>query len=208
MRTRLALITVLGAVALFLTPVAAQASTTSTDGPYAYSDTDNGQCGNAWATETGNRYFSKGGSNTTNTITETYKSVHWSTFAGLAPGDLQPNEDGTCDPATADTVAEGVTGNMHGTETIVVTGSPYVPGDGSCAGPGKPCTTDGYIAYHYPGATYTVTAYKFTYKEGDSGTLTTAVSNDQAWVENCPTQCANNGYDEQNYSRGNIATSE
>jgi hypothetical protein len=183
----------------------AQATTTS-DGPYSYSSIDYGQCGNAWANEAGNRSFTQGGSSNTNTIRESFTRVHWSTLAGLAPGDLQANEDGSCAVA-ADTVANGVTGSMRGYVTLIIQGAPYDAKDGTCAGQ-EACTTNNYIAYHYAGATRTDGAYKFTYRARNSGTLAVAISNDRAWVENCPTACANNGYDEQNYSQGNIATSE
>jgi hypothetical protein len=190
---------------------AATAGDAPTDGPYATTFGDHGPCGQ-WANDTLTvTYTQGGGANFGFQITTEKDKGHFLAIAGVAPGDLQPNEDASCDPNTADLVNDGVTGTVQASENLIVQG-PYSAGDGTCNGSGgsTPCDRSTYLAYHYPnsGGAYTEAAYKWTYRIPKSGTLSNAIRNDKAWIEICPTTCANNGYDDQNYSKGNITSVE
>lgn len=131
-------------------------------GPYASVSPDSGTCGNDWATDMFNRDFrvnSAQNSDGTYTITEDFKQGHFVTNAGPSPGGCETNLGGT--------LLAGVTGSMHGSFTITVTGGTYNP-DGQC-GAGD-CTTASFIAAHFgPGATYNVPSYEFHYSAGNNG---------------------------------------
>ncbi len=130
-------------------------------GPYASTSPDEGTCGNAWATDTFDRHFKVSTSpnaDGTYTVTEQFKRGSFVTIAGLSPG--------SCDTNPGGTVGAGVTGSMHGSFTIIVTGGTFTP-VGECGA--EPCTTVSFIATHFPGATYAVPTFQFHYSAGPNG---------------------------------------
>jgi hypothetical protein len=149
--------------------------------PYSYFDTDGGTCNNTWALDLGLRTFTQPTHDPAGNyaIVETFSQGHFSTVGGMSPGACD-------DPSRTNNghlVREGVPGTFFGTEHIFIQGVSFVAGDGSCNGfpssdEANQCTTDSYLAYHYPGATITVTSYTFTYKSSAAGVLAP-----KSWVE-------------------------
>jgi hypothetical protein len=158
------ILTVLGvllALAAGTTGSALAAGNTQQYGPYASTSPDSGTCGNLWATETFDRVFrvsTQPNADGTYTLVEEFKNGSFVTGAGPSPGGCETNPGGV--------VSAGVTGKMHGTFTIVVSGGTFDP-TGGCPGD---CTTADFIATHFgAGATYDVPTYEFHYSAGNNG---------------------------------------
>ena len=150
-----------------LTTAMGGANATQHYGPYNSTSPDSSTCGNDWAQDTFDRHFTvryNGGS--TYTVVEQFKDGNFTTTAGPSPGACD-----TTDGTPPGTITAGKTGAMHGYEIITVTGSQSSP-DASCiAGmPSAPCTTAGFIASHFAGAS-TVGTFFFHYSAGDQGLI-------------------------------------
>jgi hypothetical protein len=143
------------------------AMSTSTDpgtqhvGPVPSSSPDSGTCGNDWATDTFDRFFTiRQTGPGTYTVYEQFKNGTFVTAPGASPG--------ACDPSDGygpGVVSGGLDGTMHGYEIIDVTClslSPCENPNASCAG--STCnTTAGFLAEFFPTATSTVETYFFHY---------------------------------------------
>ena len=119
-------------------------------GPFHSTSPDSGTCGNNWANDTFDRFFTVSG----NHVVERFAHGSFVTLAGPSPA--------ACETHTTHVVASGVTGKMAGVFDIVVTGGTPNP-DAHCTA--ATCgTTAGFIATVYgPTATYNVTSYYFRY---------------------------------------------
>jgi hypothetical protein len=136
-------------------------------GPYASGSPDSGTCGNNWAEDTYDRHFTvHDNGDGTFTVVEQFKQGSFVTSAGASPGACD-SSDGT--PPGA--IAAGVTGSMHGYLIVTVTGL-QTSQDSSCiaGSPSAPCTTGGFLASHFAGASTTET-YFFHYAAGDQGLI-------------------------------------
>ena len=159
------LIGVVGAAllgAVILLPASAGAANTAHYGPIASTSPDSGTCGNEWATDTFDRHYEVSVTpnvDGTYSVTEQFKNGAFVTNTGASPGGCDTNPGGT--------VAAGVTGKMHGSFEIVVTGGIFDP-DETCA---TGCnTTTGFIAKVFgPDATYGVPTFSFHYSAGNNG---------------------------------------
>ena len=133
--------------------------------PIPSNSPDSGTCGNDWANDTFDRVYSadtRANADGSYSFREQFKNGTFVTMAGDSPGGCETNPGGT--------VAAGVTGKMHGSFDIEVTG-PFAPGypdfDAACA---APCYTSSFVAAVYgPGVTYDVPTYSFHYNARDNG---------------------------------------
>jgi hypothetical protein len=131
-------------------------------GPVPSSSPDSGTCGNNWAEDTFDRFFTiRQTGPLTYTVYEQFKNGSFVTNAGPSPG--------ACDASDGygpGTVTEGLTGTMHGYEIINVV-CPDV--SGPCVDPMAACdtfanacdTTAHFIAEFFPGAASSVDTYFF-----------------------------------------------
>ena len=148
--------------AAILLPASAGAANTAHYGPIASTSPDSGTCGNDWATDTFDRHYqvsvtpNVGG---TYNVTEQFKNGTFVTNAGPSAGACETNPGGT--------VAAGVTGKMHGSFEIVVTGGTFNANETCATG----CdTTAGFIAKVFgTGASYDVPTFSFHYSAGNNG---------------------------------------
>jgi len=132
-------------------------------GPFHSTSPDSGTCGNFWAEDTFDRFFRVNTSpnpDGTYTVAEQFKNGSFVTAAGPSPGGCDTNPGGT--------VGAGVTGQMHGSFVIVVTGATYDPGaecnQTTCG------TTAGFVTTVFgAGATYDVPTYLFQYNARNNG---------------------------------------
>lgn len=164
------------AVALLPAALAGAAPRTVQYGPFASTSPDSSTCGNDWATDTFDRVFkvdTQLNPDGTYTIVEDFKNGTFVTVAGNSPGGCETNPGGT--------VADGVTGKMHGSFTIVVSGGVYDPDADCSAG----CdTTAGFVATVFgESATYSVPSFIFHYSAGPNG----------QWKNASPDYGGNNG---------------
>ena len=100
---------------------------------------DSGTCGNTWATDTFNRFFrvfTTPSAPGTYTVIEEFRAGSFVTNDGPSPGACDP------DNPLGGTVAEGITGKMSGTLTIIVSNGLYDPD----ANPGPNSTTSTFIS--------------------------------------------------------------
>ncbi len=139
-------------------------------GPFPSTSLDSGTCGNNWATDTFDRFFhvqTRPNSDGTYTVTQQFKNGTFPTIGGQSPGacetDLAPVGNGG-------TLADGVTGKMQGSFSIVVTGGVYNPNavctTASCG------TTAGFVATVFglsPAVTYDVPTFLFHYNARSNG---------------------------------------
>lgn len=151
----LAVSTVVVALLAFGVTTAALAGGSDHYGPYPSGSPDSGTCGNFWAEDTFDRYYTVDSSpneDGTYTVREDFKDGAFVTNAGPSPGACQTNPGGV--------VPAGVTGRMHGYFIIVVSGGTYDP-DAVCP-PG--CTTAEFVAAFFgPTATYDIPTFLFQY---------------------------------------------
>lgn len=138
-------------------------------GPFPSSSPDSGTCGNDWAEDTFDRFFTvrQSGSNTY-AVYEQFKNGTFVTNAGASPG--------ACDLSDGygpGLVSDGLTGTMHGYFIIDVTcptAAPCFTPLATCGGSPDVCaTTAGFIATFFGPATYEVGTYFFHYT-GNDGT--------------------------------------
>jgi hypothetical protein len=127
-------------------------------------DPDSGTCGNNWATDSFNRFFTISAKNV-NTVVENFNNGHFVTVAGQSPGACQIMPAPT---GNGNMVGDGVTGTFHGHEVIVVTGGTFNPRakcrQSNCN------TTAGFIATVYgSSATFNVTSFDFDYSTPENG---------------------------------------
>lgn len=133
-------------------------------GPFASSSPDSGTCGNDWATDYFNRFFTVRQSGPTSyTVVQQFKNGTFVTNPGLSPGACEVD-----DGSSTVFVEGGLNGTMHGYFIITVTGATTYNADPNCVVTG-PCTTAGFIANHFPGATYDIPTYFFHFA-GKDGT--------------------------------------
>lgn len=149
-------------LALFVAPTFATGNIVHY-GPIASGSPDSSTCGNMWANDTFDRVFAV---NTvpnldgTYTVTEEFKKGTFVTIEGASPGGCETNPGGT--------VGAGITGKMHGSFTIIVTGGTYNPvaicTADSCG------TTAGFISTVFGNsAGYDVPSFIFHYSAGKFG---------------------------------------
>ena len=160
-------VALLGAM-IFLPSAAGAAGNTRQYGPIASTSPDSGTCGNVWATDTFDRHFKVDvtpNADGTYNVTEEFKKGTFVTNAGASPGacetSLGPIGNGS-------TVSAGVTGKMHGSFEIVVSGGTFDPNAvctvATCG------TTAGFIVTVFgPAATYDVPTFNFHYSAGSNG---------------------------------------
>jgi hypothetical protein len=140
------------------------------DGPYTSTSVDSGTCGNNWAMDLFNRNFVvtlPANGDGTYTMTETFTKGHFNTFKGASPA--------ACDGSYVNhgaTIAEGVSGKMAGSFTVIVTNG-VLDVNGSCvrADDGQ-CTTAGWVeGFFGVNATYDVPNFNFRYTARNQGLI-------------------------------------
>ncbi len=152
------------AVASFALPVFAAGNTVHY-GPFAGATPDSGTCGNNWANDTFDRFFSVNTTpnpDGTYNVTEEFKNGTFVTVAGKSPGACENGPD------NGNTVGDGVTGTMHGTFNIVVSNGTYDPNavctQSTCG------TTASFIQTVFgASATYDVPTFNFHYNADNNG---------------------------------------
>jgi hypothetical protein len=123
-------------------------------GPYASNSPDEGTCGNTWANDTFDRLYTvkTKPKNGVYNVVEQFKNGTFATLEGPSPG--------ACDTNPGGTLSGTVTGKMHGSFSLVVSGGTYNSG-ASCE---LPCHTAEFVADFFgAGATYTVPSYDLKY---------------------------------------------
>lgn len=170
MKRMLSLLALTGvfAATMFGTASASVASGgTFSDGPYTSTSPDSGTCGNNWAIDLFNRTFvvtlpASGG---VYTMKETFSKGHFNTMKGASPEACGAGTHGA-------TIAEGVSGTMGGSFTIMVSDGTFDP-NGSCVLDGDAqCTTAGWVAGFFgPTATYAIPQYSFKYTAKKQGLM-------------------------------------
>ncbi len=140
-------------------------------GLFASTSADSGTCGNNWANDTFNRFFTVN-ENDPNTVLEEFKDGTFVTTEGASPGACQSGTN------NGSTVADGIIGKFHGSFDIVVTGGAF-NSNATCS-PSTCNTTAGFIATVYgPSATYVTgaTFFEFHYSTGHNGEWKNASDN-------------------------------
>ncbi len=122
----------------------------TTFGPFhTTNDPDGGSCGQPWATNTFDRFFTvQDNSNGTFTVTQEFKKGSFITTGPTSPGACETTSQ------HGSTVNAGVTGTLHGYLKGTVSGGTYTP-NGCDANPSQCTTTAGFIAAVFPGGSYT-----------------------------------------------------
>jgi hypothetical protein len=128
-------------------------------GPFASGSPDSGTCGNDWAVDTFDRTFTASttaNANGTYNVREDFTRGFFVTAAGPSPQACDPNRP------TRGTVGPGITGQMAGFFTIVVSNGAY---NSAAVCTAVNCgTTAGFVKTVYgPGATYDVPTFFFGY---------------------------------------------
>jgi hypothetical protein len=164
-RMRLAIVVVALSIAAF-SAVSVEAGRTVIYGPYASDSPDSGTCGNTWATDFMDRVYKVDtvpNDDGTYTVREEFKHGTFTTIAGPSPGACQGH------PNNGNTVPDGLTGKMHGSFVLTVTGGVYDP-NATCA---APCYTADFVTSIFgAGASSTVidSGWQFHYNAGQNGT--------------------------------------
>src|SRR5689334_21775294 len=83
-------------------------------GGYASGSPDSSTCGNDWANDTFDRFFSVESNGGTLTVVEDFKNGAFTTIAGPSPGGCDTNPGGT--------VVAGMTGSLQGSFVIPLAG--------------------------------------------------------------------------------------
>jgi hypothetical protein len=164
-------------------------------GPFhTTNDPDGGSCGQPWATDTFDRFFTvQDNGDGTFIVTQEFKNGSFVTNGPTSPGACETGSQ------HGSTVNTGVTGTLHGYLKGMVSGGTYTP-NGCDASPSQCTTTAGFIAAIFPGGSYTCLVggdacrFSFEYAAGDQGLLF------HAWKD------ANN-QDGTEYFLGDIANS-
>jgi len=137
-------------------------------GPFHGVSADSGTCGNEWATDKFNRYFTV--STTPNldgtyTVILEYRQAKFETIAGPSPG--------ACDLGNNATVGAGIKGKFSGTFTIIVSGGTY----NADAKPGPGTTAASFVPEVFgPTATFAVPAFSLEYSTANNGSWTNSSS--------------------------------
>jgi hypothetical protein len=130
-------------------------------GPVSSSSPDSGTCGNDWALDTFDRFFTiRQTGPGTYTVYEQFKNGSFVTTSGPSPGACD-----TSDGYGPGVVSADLVGTMHGYEIIDVTcltATPCESPTASCDG-GACDTTAGFLAEFFPTATSNVATYFFHY---------------------------------------------
>lgn len=134
-------------------------------GPYTTTSPDSGTCGNDWAEDTFDRYFTV---RPNGDVVEQFKDGSFVTTGDFSPGACETNPGGM--------VREGVIGGMHGYFVISNVGPQTSPSPfcDAVSNTNANCTTATFINTHfapcYPVAC-PVTTYFFHYASGDQGLI-------------------------------------
>jgi hypothetical protein len=137
-------------------------------GPVNSTSPDSGTCGNDWAQDTFDRFFTiRQTGPATYTVDEQFKNGTFVTNAGFSPGACDMSDG--YGPGLLDA---GLLGKMHGYEIVnVVCADPLTPcldAGAQCNVPANPCqTTGGFIDEFFPGASSSVDTYFFHYSGFD-----------------------------------------
>lgn len=124
-------------------------------GPYTSTSPDSGTCGNDWATDTFDRHFtvhSNGGGSFT--VVEQFKDGTFTTPAPPTDPNAAPFSPGACENSSspAGTVADGVTGALHGYFIIPLTGETQTSMSPYCDAMlmnNTDCTTTKFVDTHF-----------------------------------------------------------
>jgi hypothetical protein len=132
-------------------------------GPFASSSPDSGTCGNDWAQDTFDRFFTvKQNPDGTYRVYEQFKNGSFITTEPPTGLFFSPGACDSSDGTPPALLVAGIVGTMHGYLTFTVMGSEDP--DASCAGTPSPCeTTSGFFTEFFPGALVTTDAYFFHY---------------------------------------------
>jgi hypothetical protein len=162
-----------GALSLVIDPLqeelAIDALAASTDpsvkhiGPVPSSSPDSGTCGNDWAEDTFDRWFTiRPAGDRTFTVYEQFKNGSFVTNAGPSPGACEET-----DGSSPGVVADGLVGTMHGYILTTVVCDPTVPvcpiPTATCAGSNCQSTNEFIATFFGPLATRNDEAYFFHY---------------------------------------------
>jgi hypothetical protein len=158
---------ILATLLLLVTFSISQAQASRIYGPFASTSSDSGTCGNVWANDTFDRYFhvmTTPNSNSTYTVTEQFKRGSFITLAGRSPGG--------CDPkgVAGGTVGAGISGEMQGKFTVIVSNGVYDP-NANCYATATTCDTTAKFVTVVFGttATYDVPSFLLNYNAGPNG---------------------------------------
>ncbi|MGH2868815.1 MAG: hypothetical protein ACRDNK_14800 [Solirubrobacteraceae bacterium] len=169
----------MGAVVIAATLVAAGTGASADQGsrhygPFDSASTDSGTCGNNWANDTFKRHFDAATTPNagTYTVVESFIAGRFVTIAGFSPGACEPG--GT----PGSTIGDGVTGNFHGSFTVVVSGGTYNP-NAQCSE--STCnTTAGFVSTVYGSPVFSVPSFGLTYHGNGPGLIQRAWTNASA----------------------------
>jgi len=140
-------------------------------GPFASTSPDSGTCGNFWANDAFERSFrvdTRPNADGTYDVVEEFKDGSFVTVAGPSPGGCDTNPGGT--------VAAGISGKMHGSFSIVVSGGVFDP-NATCEG--VTCgTTALFVATVFgAAATFTIPTFLVEYNARSAGHWKNASAN-------------------------------
>jgi len=139
-------------------------------GPFASTSPDNGSCGNAWATDTFDRFFHvHDNGDGTFSVREEFKKGSFVTSAGPSPGACES------DPRHGTTLIAGMKGTFTGYLNFTVSGGTYTP-TGCSTAPASCTSTAGFVSVTFPGGVRGcgptgVCKFGFEYAAGDQGLL-------------------------------------
>jgi hypothetical protein len=132
-------------------------------GPIPSTSPDSGTCGNEWANDSFDRFFTvytTANSDGTYSVTEQFKKGTFITNAGASPGGCETNPGGT--------VEAGVVGKFQGSFSMIVAGGTFNP-DAVCT-PSTCDTTAGFVSTVFgPTATFSVSTFFFHYNAKNNG---------------------------------------
>lgn len=147
-----------------VTPQASPQAAIDHYGPFNSTSADNGSCGETWANDTFDRYFTvQNTGNNTFTMREDYKNGTFTTLDAVSPGMCTPNSN-----RHGSTISAGITGTMTGNLTYNIQNATYNPNGCST---GDCSSTIGFIqAVFGTGATMTCpvgSCFNFDYSSND-----------------------------------------
>ena len=132
-------------------------------GPFGSTSPDSGTCGNFWADDSFDREFmaqtspSRDG---TFSVVEQFKRGTFVTLAGASPGGCETNPGGT--------VEAGVTGKLHGTFVMTISGGVFNP-FAVCTAASCGTTADFVATVYGPGASFEIPTFAFEYVAPHNG---------------------------------------
>jgi hypothetical protein len=133
-------------------------------GPYASASADSGTCGNDWANDTFDRYFTvTKNADGTYYVREDYREGRFVTIAGVSPGACNTSPIPVI--GNGSTIGAGVRGQFSGFLAGQVTGGTYQAAGGCPA----PCNGDTFIATHFGAAVWSVAPFRFRYEAESDG---------------------------------------